>query len=63
MNVNWDPISSCRDIDTMIDMWTNIFLDVVNRHAPLKQHRIKKLIQPDLVDKRNIRLYQGQRQV
>ncbi len=47
MCVNWEQISSCRDIDTMINVWANLFLEVVNKHAPLKTHRVKKQFQPD----------------
>ena len=30
----------------MIQVWNSLFLEVVNKYAPIKQHRVKNLQQP-----------------
>ena len=35
------------DINEAVDVWNNLFFEVVNKHAPLKSHRIKRKYQRD----------------
>ncbi|MES9881480.1 MAG: reverse transcriptase family protein, partial [Sedimenticola sp.] len=44
---NLDQIMNYEDINEMLSVWSNIFLTVVDKHAPIKQHRVKKKIQPE----------------
>ena len=34
-------------MDEIVEVWNKMFLEVVNKHAPLKSHRIKRKYQPD----------------
>lgn len=43
----WNEIDENQDIDDKLDTWYTLFNETVNKHAPLKTHRIKKDIQPD----------------
>ena len=45
--VPWEIIEYFDDINEAVDVWNNLFLEVVNKHAPLKSHRIKRKYQPD----------------
>ena len=45
--VPWEIIEYFDDINETVDVWNNLFLEVVNKHAPLKSHRIKRKYQPD----------------
>ena len=31
----------------MVSVWNYLFLETLNKHAPMKSHRIKKKYQPD----------------
>ncbi|MES9882038.1 MAG: reverse transcriptase family protein, partial [Sedimenticola sp.] len=46
-SVPWEVIQNFEHIDDILETWMTLFLDVVNKHAPLRVHRIKKKIQPD----------------
>ena len=45
--VPWEIIEYFDDINEAVDVWNTLFLEVVNKHAPLKSYRIKRKYQPD----------------
>lgn len=45
-SVPWDVIKVFDDVDDALDCWYSLFTDVVDKHVPLKQHRVKKFSQP-----------------
>ena len=45
--IPWETIEYFNDIDEIVEVWNKMFLEVVNKHAPLKSHRIKRKYQPD----------------
>ena len=45
--VPWETIEYFNDIDEVVEVLNKIFLEVVNKHAQLKSHRIKRKYQPD----------------
>ena len=41
-------IIECFDtIDDMVSVWTSLFTEVLNKHAPIKSHRVKNKFQPE----------------
>ena len=44
--VPWETIEAFEDINEIVEVWNNMFLEVVNKHAPIKSHRIKRKYQP-----------------
>ncbi|MEW8544961.1 MAG: reverse transcriptase family protein, partial [Candidatus Thiodiazotropha sp.] len=47
--VPWDVIQCFDDINDILEAWTDLFLEVVDRNVPLKQHRVKRRNQPDWI--------------
>ena len=47
--VPWEVLSTCNDVDEIVHVWNFLFLETVNKHAPLKQHRVRKPQQPDSI--------------
>ena len=45
--VPWETIEYFNGVDEIVEVWNKMFLEVVNKHAPLKSHRIKRKYQPD----------------
>ena len=45
--VPWETIEYFSDINEIVEVWNKMFLEIVNKHAPLKLHRIKSKYQPD----------------
>ena len=45
--VPWETIEYFTDINEIVEVWNNMFLEIVKKHAPLKSHRIKRKYQPD----------------
>lgn len=45
--VPWEVIENFDDVNEMLSVWNTMFLEVVNKHMPIKQHRVKKNRQPD----------------
>ena len=45
--VPWEMIQSFDTVDDMVSVWNTLFLETLNKHAPVKSHRIKKKHQPD----------------
>ena len=35
------------DVNDMVQIWNSLFLEVVDKHAPVKHHRVKEYRQPD----------------
>ena len=44
--VPWDTIKLFDDTDDIMEAWLDLFLQVVDKHVPLKQHRVKHKNQP-----------------
>ena len=40
--VPWEIIATFDDVDDMVQTWNRLFLEIVDKHAPIKQHRIKR---------------------
>ena len=40
-NVDWNIVDEIPDINTAVNFWNKLFLDVAERHAPTKRTRIK----------------------
>ena len=47
--IPWEVIQLFNNVDEMVEIWNSLFLEVVNKHAPLKCHRIKRKCQPDKI--------------
>ncbi|MES9882533.1 MAG: reverse transcriptase family protein [Sedimenticola sp.] len=45
--VPWEVIHNYDTIDDVLSAWMELFLEIVNKHAPLRIHRVKNKIQPD----------------
>ena len=43
----WEIIENFTNVNDMIQVWNSLFLEIVNKYAPIKQHRVKKSRQPD----------------
>ena len=43
----WDSIERYANIDDALEALYSLFVETINKHAPIKKHRIKKDIQPD----------------
>ena len=46
-SVPWDVIKVFDTVDDALDTWYSLFSDVIDKHVPLKQHRVKKIKQPE----------------
>ena len=44
--VPWEVVENFDDENEMLSVWNMMFLEIVNKHAPLKQHRLKNTHQP-----------------
>lgn len=47
IHVPWEILDTFDDVNDCVQIWNELFLEVVDRHAPLKQHRVRKNHQPD----------------
>ena len=45
-SVPWDTIKLFDDTDDILEAWLDLFLQVVIKHVPIKQHRVKHKNQP-----------------
>ena len=43
----WDLIKLFEDTDDILEAWTDLFLQVVDKNMPIKQHRVKRKNQPE----------------
>ena len=42
----WDVIKIFDDTNDIVESWSSLFLDINDKHLPLKQHRVKRKQQP-----------------
>ena len=47
--VPWDVIQLFDHTDDILEAWTDLFLEFVDKNVPLKQHRVKRKNQPDWI--------------
>ena len=47
--IKWDSLAALENVDVILDKWYSLFLDVINKHSPLKTHQVKNIIQPDWI--------------
>ena len=40
-NQPWDKLCECNSIDDAVELWQNLFLDVINKHMPMRRKRVK----------------------
>ena len=44
--INWSPVYSCQDVDIAVQIFTSIFKEVLNLHAPWISYQLKKKFTP-----------------
>ena len=49
LSAPWDTIKLFDDTDDILEAWLDLFLQVVEQHVPIKQHRVKRKNQPDWI--------------
>ncbi|MEW8547257.1 MAG: reverse transcriptase family protein [Candidatus Thiodiazotropha sp.] len=54
-SVPWDLIKLFDDTNDILEAWTDLFLEIVDKNVPIKQHRVKhknqpQWITPDILD-------------
>ena len=42
----WDIIKVFDDVNDIVETWSNLFCEIVDKHLPLRQHRVKRKQQP-----------------
>ena len=57
--VPWETIQTTNCLDEMVEIWNELFLEVINKHSPLKCHRVKKKRQPDWITTEILDLMKG----
>ena len=45
--VPWEIIENFDTIDDIVSVWTSLFTEILDKHAPIKSHRIKRKYQPE----------------
>ena len=45
--VSWETIAAFDKVDDKIQTWNYLFLEIVNKHAPMKTNRVKRKHQPE----------------
>ena len=45
-DIPWSVVESFDDLNDAVSAWNTLFVDVANRHAPIKKLRIKRAIKP-----------------
>ena len=45
-SIPWDIIKMFDDTNDVVETWSSLFLDIADKHLPLKQHRVKRQQQP-----------------
>ena len=43
----WEKIENFDTVDDIVSVWTLLFTEVLDKHAPIKNHRIKRKYQPE----------------
>ena len=56
----WDVIKIFDDVNDIVETWSTLFCDIVDKHLPLRKHRVKRKQQPkwltaDIIDAFKIR--------
>ena len=54
-SIPWDAIKYFVHVDNASDVWYSLFSDVIDKHVPLKKHRVIKVNQsnwltPEIID-------------
>ena len=42
----WDIVKIFDDVNDIVETWSNLFSDIVDKHLPLRKHRVKRKHQP-----------------
>ena len=45
--VPWEIIENFETVDDILSVWTLLFTQILDKHAPIKNHRIKRKYQPE----------------
>ena len=45
--VPWEILEKFDNIDDIVTVWKSLFLEILDKHAPIKSHRVKKKCQPE----------------
>ena len=45
--VPWEIVTAFDDINEMVEVWNSLFLEIVNKHTPIKTYRVKRQYQPE----------------
>ena len=45
--VPWEIIENFDTIDDIVSVWTSLFTEILDKHVPIKSHRIKRKYQPE----------------
>ena len=43
-SVPWEILEEFDHVDDIVSAWKSLFLEVLDKHAPIKRHRVKKNI-------------------
>ena len=46
-NAPWEEIESIENVDEALEYWYKLFLKITNKHAPMKEKRVKRNKQPE----------------
>ena len=46
-SVPWEILEQFDNVDDIVDVWNTLFLEILDKHAPIKSHRVKKKYQPE----------------
>lgn len=54
-NAPWNVIKVFENTDDILDTWTSMYLEIVDKHLPLRKHRVRhkqqpKWLTPDIID-------------
>ena len=45
--IPWEILDTFDDVNECVQVWNILFLEIVNKHVPLKQYRVRRDHQPD----------------
>ena len=46
-SVPWEILEYSDNVDDIVYAWKSLFLEILDKHAPIKSHRVKKKYQPE----------------
>ena len=46
-SVPWEILEQFDNVDDIVNVWNTLFLEILDKHAPIKSHRVKKKYQPE----------------